>query len=165
MQLQQGQRTAWQNFGVRAEYTPTNYLQLRALSVYDSFQGGWNSVRLDLAYRPGATYVSAGARYDGVRKQWAAANLFVDGFKWGRLRTSFLLAYNGYIKEFEARHFQFTYDLHCAEAVFTIIDNPIGFRAGTSFNIFIRLKALPFDTPFGVGQRGQGFGTGTGISY
>ncbi|MBC8064203.1 MAG: hypothetical protein H7Y17_05190 [Chlorobia bacterium] len=158
LQLQQnslGPKVAWQSVGVRMEYRPVDYISLRAVSNYDSFQGSWNNLRVDLAYKPGATFVGLGAKYDGIRKTWSSFSGFVDGFKWGRLRTSALFDYNGYLKRFEARHFQFTYDLHCAEAVMTVIDNPIGFRAGTSVNFYIRLKAFPFNTGFGTGTSGQ----------
>ena len=158
LQLQRetlGPKVAWQSVGVRMEYQPVDYISLRALSNYDSFQGAWNNLRIDLAYRPGATFVGLGAKYDGIRKTWSSVTGFVDGFKWGRLRTSALFSYNGYLQRFESRHLQLTYDLHCAEAVMTIIDNPIGFRAGTSVNFYLRLKAFPFNTGFGTGTSGQ----------
>lgn len=157
-QLEQAQSfgtSPWQSLGARLEYRPVEYISLRALSTYDTFQGAWSNLRVDLAYKPGATFVGLGAKYDGIRKQWSTASGFVDGFKWGRLRTSLLFNYNGYLKRFESRHAQFTYDLHCAEAVLTVIDNPIGFRAGTSINFYIRLKAFPFNTGFGTGTSGQ----------
>lgn len=162
---EQAQQTAWQSVGVRSEWTPAPWFRLRSLSTYDTFNKGWSNVRLDLAWEAGATRVGFGARYDGFRHTWGNVNIFVDGFKWGRLKTSALLVYNGYLEEFEARHFSFTYDLHCAEAILQIIDNPTGFRSGTQISFFIRLKALPFDTPFGTGRRGQSFGTGTGFGF
>lgn len=163
--LEQGRQTPWQNISARLEWQPTDYFGIRALPTYDTFNNVWSNVRLDMTYLPGSTFVSAGARYDGVRKQWAAANFFVDGLRWGRLKTSAILSYNGYLKKFEAQHFQFTYDLHCAEAILTILDDPIGFNSGRTITFFIRIKALPFDTPFGVGKRGQPIGTGTGVGY
>lgn len=162
---EQLQQTAWQSLGFRTEWTPASWFKLRGLSTYDTFSKAWSNVRLDLAYNPGDTSIGIGARYDGFRHTWGNVNVFVDGFKWGRLKTSAILVYNGYLKQFEARHFSFTYDLHCAEAIFQIIDNPLGFRPGTQFSFFIRLKAFPFDTPFGTGRRGQSFGTGTGYGF
>ncbi len=153
-------KVAWQSLSARMEYRPTDYISLRSLSTYDSVLGQWSNIRLDLAYKPGATFVGLGAKYDGVRKTWSSVSGFVDGFKWGRLRTSLLFDYNGYLKRFESRHVQFTYDLHCAEAVLTVIDNPIGFRSGTSINFFIRIKAFPFNTGFGTGTSGQPIGIG-----
>ncbi len=163
--LEQEQQTAWQSLGVRSEWTPAKWFSLRSLSTYDTFNKNWSNVRLDMSYNPGATRVGIGARYDGFRHTWGNVNLFVDGFKMGRLKVSSLLAYNGYLKQFEARHFAFTYDLHCAEAMLQIIDNPIGFRPGTQISFFIRLKAFPFDSPFGLGRSGQSFGTGTGFGF
>lgn len=163
--LEQQDLTAWQTVGVRAEWTPVRNLNLRSLSTYDPFQKAWSNVRFDLngRLRNGAI-LSAGARYDGIRKVWGNTNLYLDGLQLGRLRFGTLLSYNGYIKQFEARHFSFTYDLHCAEAVLQIIDNPIGFRSGRTINFFVRLKAAPWDTGFGLGSRGSSFGTGTGRS-
>ncbi len=165
LQLQQetlGPKVAWQAVGVRMEYRPVDYISLRALSTYDSFQGAWNNVRIDLAYQPGATFVGLGAKYDGIRQTWSSLTGFVDGFKWGRLRTSALFSYNGYLQRFESRHLQLTYDLHCAEAIMTIIDNPIGFRSGTSINFYVRIKAFPFNTGFGTGTSGQPISLGGG---
>jgi hypothetical protein len=164
-QLEQQDLTAWQTVGVRAEWSPMRNLQLRSLSTYDPFQKAWSNVRFDLngRLRNGAT-LSAGARYDGIRKVWGNTNLYLDGLQLGRLKFGTLLSYNGYIKQFEARHFSFTYDLHCWEAVLQVIDNPIGFRSGRTINFFVRLKAAPWDTGFGLGSRGSSFGTGTGRS-
>ncbi len=159
---EQQQELAWQSVGARMEWRPTDSVQLRGLSTFDTFRHTWSNTRLDLAWRAGGTFVSAGARYDGVRHTWGNVNFYVDGFKMGRLKTSALIAYNGYLRQFEARHFSFIYDLHCAEAILQIIDNPTGFRPGTTIGFFIRLKAFPFNTPFGLGRNGQSFGTGTG---
>lgn len=159
---EEAQETAWQSIGARLEWNPTDSVQFRALNTYDTFSKAWSNVRLDLGWRAGATFVAAGARYDGIRHTWGNVNLYVDGFKTGRLKTSLLFAYNGYLQQFEARHVSFTYDLHCAEAIFQIIDSSTGFRPGTTYAFFIRLKAFPFDTPFGLGRSGQSFGTGTG---
>jgi hypothetical protein len=158
LQLEQesfGPKVAWQSVGVRMEYRPVDYISFRALSLYDSFQGAWHNMRFDLAYKPGATFIGIGAKYDGIRKSWSSVTGFLDNFKWGRLRSSAMFSYNGYLQRFEARHLQFTYDLHCAEAVLTILDNPIGFNAGTSVNFTMRLKAFPFNTGFGTGTSGQ----------
>lgn len=160
--LEEQQETAWQSIGTRVEWNPTDFVQFRALSSYDTFSKAWSNTRLDFTWKAGGTFIAAGARYDGIRHTWGNLNLYVDGFKAGRLKTSMLLAYNGYLRQFEARHFSFTYDLHCAEAIFQVIDTPVGFRPGTQYGFFIRLKAFPFNTPFGLGRSGQSFGTGTG---
>lgn len=164
LQIKQG-NTPWQSFGVRSEWTPRSWFVLRGLATYDSFQQAWSNIRFDLGYKPGATFVSAGLRYDGIQKKVGDFNLFVDGFKWGRLKTSMIIDYDGYLHQFTARHFSFTYDLHCAEAILQILDNPVGFRPGTQIAFYFRLKAFPFNTPFGVGNRGQAVGAGTGRDF
>ena len=157
------QQTAWQSLGARMEWRPYDWMQLRGLSTYDPFRKSWSNVRLDLAYQAGDTFLAVGARYDGFRHTWGNVNVYLDGFKIGpKIRTSALMTYNGYLRKFESRHLSLTYDLHCAEAIFQVIDNQTGFRPGTQFAFFIRLKAFPFDTPFGLGRRGQSIGTGTG---
>lgn len=157
------QQTAWQSMGVRMEFRPYDWLQLRGLSTYDPFRKVWSNVRLDLAYQAGDTFLAIGARYDGFRHTWGNINIYVDGFKIGpKIKTSALATYNGYLRKFESRHLSLTYDLHCAEAIFQVIDNQTGFRPGTQFGFFVRLKAFPFDTPFGLGRRGQPIGIGTG---
>jgi hypothetical protein len=164
LQIEQ-QQTPWQSVGVRSEWTPRPWFQLRGLATYDTFQHAWSNIRFDLGYKPGATFVSAGVRYDGILNRVGEVNIFVDGFKWGRLKTSMILDYDGYIRQFAARHFSFTYDLHCAEAILQILDNPTGYRPGTQIAFFIRLKAFPFNTPFGIGNRGQVVGSGTGRDF
>lgn len=157
------QQTAWQSLGARMEWRPYDWMQLRGLSTYDPFRKAWSNVRLDLAYQAGDTFLAVGARYDGFRHTWGNVNVYLDGFKIGpKIRTSALMTYNGYLRKFESRHLAVTYDLHCAEAILQVIDNQTGFRPGTQVAFFIRLKAFPFDTPFGLGRRGQSIGTGTG---
>jgi LPS-assembly protein len=157
--------TGWQSVGLRAEYRPLNNLQFRSLATYDTFLKNLSNVRFDMTFKPGATYVGLGVRYDNTRSTLGEANLFIDALKWGRLRSSILLDYNGYIRRFDARHFAFTYDLHCAELIVQILDNQTGFRPGTTVSVFLRLKAFPFDTPFGIGRRGQVVGGGTGRDF
>lgn len=164
VQLQRHQ-PAWQSINLRTEWRPHQRFQLRSQANYDSARERWSNVRWDLGWEIAGGFVSAGARYDAQRHTWGSINALADGLRWGRLRTSILLAYNGYTQQFEARHFSFIYDLHCAEAILQVIDNPVGFRRGTEIGFFIRIKAAPFATPFGSGRRGQAIGTGTGIGF
>ena len=159
------QGTHWQQVGVRSEWRPNDRFQLRGLSVYDPTIKKWSTTRLDAVYEVRDFYAGIGARYDGTRSSWSNVNLFVDGLKFGRLRSSFLLAYNGYTKKFDNRHFQFTYDMHCTEAVLQVIENNVGFRSGRQINFFIRIKAFPSDSGFGIGNRGQPIGTATGSGF
>jgi hypothetical protein len=46
-----------------------------------------------------------------------------------------------------------------------VIDNQTGFRPGRQVFFFVRLKALPFTSPFGVGSFGQALGTGGGVRF
>ncbi len=164
LQLEQ-KETPWQQVGVRAEYHPVDFFMFRALSSYDPREQLWSNIRLDMSYKPGATYVSFGARYDGIRKVWSNANLFLDGLKIGRARLSSILTYNGFTKNFDAQQYSLIYDLHCAEAVLNITDTGTGFRSGREISFFLRLKAFPFDLPFGFGRRGEPLGTGTGRNF
>jgi len=157
--------SAWQQVGVRMEWRPQSWFEFRALPTYDTIQRKWSNIRFDLGYLPGATYVGIGARYDGVREVWGAFNIFVDALKWGRMKASTLLTYNGYLKKFESKHYSLTYDLHCAEAILQVLENNVGFRSGRSIAFYIRLKAFPFDTPFGLNSRGAPIGTATGRGF
>lgn len=163
--LRMNTQTPYQFVGVRTEYTPANWFSLRTQENYDPVQKLWNSARVDIAYRPGATFVSLGAQYDGQRQVWGSTNVFIDGLKWGRLSMSTLLQYNGYIKQFQTKQFSFAYDLHCAEAVLQVLDNNTGFNPGRQIVFFLRIKALPFQSPFGVGSFGQALGTGGGVRF
>lgn len=155
----------WSPVGLRMEYNPHEWLLLRTLATYDPFYKGVANYRFDGTWQPGATLVGLGVRYDNTRSTWAEVDLYVSSFKCGRLKTDFRMSYNGYSKQFNSIQASLTYDLHCAEAIAQIVDNPIGFQSGTSFQFFIRLKGLPLDTSFGSGTRGQPFGYGTGIGY
>ncbi|HEY0868343.1 MAG TPA: hypothetical protein VGE01_13240 [Fimbriimonas sp.] len=164
LRLQDG-NTAWQQVGVRAEYTPLRNILLRSLATYDSFNERWSNVRIDTTWQPGATTVSLGARYDGFQQVWGNVNLYIDNLKWGRTRFSTMLAYNGYTKRLDAQEYSFIYDLHCAEAILTVVESQVGYRPGRDIQFFIRLKALPFDSIFGTGKRGSPVGIGTGRDF
>jgi LPS-assembly protein len=152
----------WQTLNLRSLWAPNDRFRLQATAGYDSPRQVWSNVRFDLGWRVAGGLLSAGARFDGERHTWGAVNLYAEGLRWGRLTAGVLLNYNGYRRGFEARHFSFVYDLHCVDAILQIIDNPVGFRSGREIAFFIRLKALPFATPFGSGRRGQAVGFGSG---
>lgn len=157
--------TPWQQLGLRSEWDPKSWFMLRSLSTYDTFSGQWSSVRLDMTYRPGATLLSVGARYDGIRKVWGSVNVVLENLKVGRTRVSTILQYNGFTKQFDSKQYQFTYDLHCWEAVLNVVENNTGFRAGREVQFLFRIKAFPFGTNFGTGRRGQPYSTGTGRDF
>jgi LPS-assembly protein len=156
---------AWQPVGVRMEWQPKDYLLMRTQAMYDTLSGAWSNIRIDTSYKPGATYLSVGSYYDGIRHTWENANLFLDNLTWGKTKLSAILTYNGYTQQFDNEQFSVTYDLHCAEAVFTYQVQNNGFEPGRTMTFMIRLKALPFSSPFGAGSRGQPLGTGTGTSF
>jgi len=158
-------QAAWQPVGVRMEWQPENYLLMRTQAVYDTFQGAWSNIRIDTSYKPGATFLSVGSYYDGIRHTWSNINLFVDGLTWGKTKISAILAWNGYTEQFDNQQYNLIYDLHCAEAVLTYQQQNAGFNPGRTITLMIRIKALPFSSPFGAGTRGQPLGTGTGTSF
>ncbi|MDX2064842.1 MAG: hypothetical protein SFX74_03765 [Fimbriimonadaceae bacterium] len=155
----------WQQVGLRSEYTPTSWFQARAVSSYDTINQLWSGVRLDFSYRPGATLVTLGARYDGFQRRWSDANLFVNNLKWGRTRLSAVLTYNGFTKTIDAAQYSAIYDLHCWEAVISVTEFRTGFRPGREVQFFVRLKAFPTDSLFGIGRRGQSVGNGVGYGF
>lgn len=138
-------------------------MDVTASASYDTFNLAWNNLRLDTALNFGRTNVNFGARYDGLRSQWAGFNMLVNGFQIGKVSTNFLVDYNGYTKQMDSQHYQFIYNLHCTEAVFEVIDNQVGFRSGRSYAFYIRIKALPNGSGFGQGTRGQTIGGGYGF--
>jgi len=163
LQVRQNQ-VGWQTVNLESVWEPTQDLRFRTSANYDSSRSLWSNVRFDLQWWVGNTFISAGARYDASRHTWANANLLVQGLKIGKLSANVLFNYNGFLKKFENQQYLFIYDLHCAEAILTYKDAPVGFRSGREISFFLRLKALPVNTNFGVGRRGQGIGTGTGIN-
>lgn len=154
--------TGWISPGMKLEYLPSPGFKARLTGNYLPELSSLGNVRFDMAWQAGETFVGVGLRYDGVRHSWANLNLFVDAFKIGRLKVSALLLYNGYSSKFDTRHIALTYDLHCAEAILQVLESNAGFRPGREFLFFIRIKGLPFDTPFGIGRQGQPLGYGTG---
>lgn len=153
----------WQYVWLRSQWKPGDWMNLNASASYDTFNTAWSNLRLDSEFVVGSTRLNLGARYDGLRSQWAGFNVLVDGFRLGKVRTNLLLDYNGYTKQMDSQHYQFIYNLHCAEAVFEIIDNQVGFRAGRTFAFYFRIKAVPTNTGFGSGTRGQSIGGGYGF--
>lgn len=157
-------RVAWQFLNLDSVWEPHRDFRLRTSAGYDSFRSVWSNVRFDLQWWTGRTFVTAGARYDASRHTWANVNLLVQGLQLGKLTANVLFNYNGFTKKFESQQYLLVYDLHCAEAILTYKDSAVGFRSGREVSFFIRLKALPTNTNFGIGRRGQGIGTGTGIN-
>ena len=154
----------WQQFNLRTEYRPRDYLNFRTLTTYDTISQNWSSVRLDFTYQPGATFVTLGARYDGFQKRWSNANLYLANLKWGRTRVGAVLSYNGFTKEIDAAQYNAVYDLHCWELVLSLSEYKTGFRPGREVQVFFRLKAFPTDLPFGIGRRGQSIGSNIGFN-
>lgn len=164
LQIERGE-TPWQQVWLRGDWTPSSAFRLRSTATYDTFQRVWGTARLDAEALLGRTRLIAGARYDGRRSQWAGFSLQVRGFRVGRVGAAALFEYNGYTQQFDAQHYMVTYDMHCTEAVLEILDNQTGFRSGRQIGFYIRLKALPFSSPFGLGRRGEAIGTNSGIEY
>lgn len=155
-------RIAWQSPAVRLEYEPSPSFRIRALANYLPDRSEWGSLRMDAAGEFGDFRFGASARYDGIRERWGSLNVFFDGVTIGRLRMATLLRYNGFLNRFDAAHFSFIYDLHCTEVILQVLDTRTGLRPGTEVVFLIRLKALPFASPFGVGRGGQPLDLGTG---
>ncbi len=155
----------WQLVGARTEWRPNENFEIRSVASYDPQRQVWSNLRFDLGWQSDEAFVSLGARYDGFRQQWGAVNAYFEGLKFGRLRATGVVNFNGYLKKIEAQQYLLTYDLHCAELVMQVIDNRVGFRPGREIYVFLRLKAIPYQPDFGVGRRGQPIGTGTGSGF
>ena len=156
---------AWQQLGLRAEFNPARYFGLRALATYDTISKLWSGVRIDTTYIPGATFLSVGARYDGIRGAWSNLDLFLNSLKVGRSRLSASASYNGFTKQLDGYQVNAIYDLHCADAIVTFSEFRTGFRPGREISFFIRLKAFPTDTLFGIGRQGQPLGPTVGRDF
>jgi hypothetical protein len=159
------QEIGWQQVNIRSQYTPRENFFMRGLAIYDTFRKEWSNMRFDAAYQHGDQFYALGARYDGIRKVWSSADLFMQNLQFGRTKLSTILTYNGFTKQFDTMQFAAVYDLHCAEAILVYTRQTSGFRAGNDVQIMIRLKALPFDIPFGFGRRGQPLGTPGGFGF
>lgn len=154
--------TAWQQLGFRSDYLPNDRLSFRSTANYDTYNKSWGSIRSDLEYRFNVLYAALGVRYDAERSTLSDANLYLSGLHFGKTGFEARIEYNGYLKQFQAQQYGIVYDLHDAEVVLQMVDSEYGFRPGRTFNFFIRLKALPYNSLFGTGTRGQPIGTGTG---
>ena len=156
---------AWQQLGIRSEWTPRTGILFRGLYTYDTYQQAFSQLRFDLSSYGREARGNLNAQYDGIQHTWSTFNGSIDGLRLGRTKISALFSYNGYLKKFETKQYAFTYDLHCAEAVLAIQENNFGFRPGRQIYLLLRIKALPFDVPFGTGTRGQGVGFGSGTNF
>lgn len=158
-------QVGWQPVGIRMEWRPKDSLLIRGQTIYDPTLTSWSNTTFDIGYGHNDTFLSIGARYDGLRQVWGNFNVYLDGFRVGRTRVAALMTYNGYLKKFDSKHLSLIYDLHCAEAVLEVLENNFGFRSGREIYFSIRLKAFPFGSNFGTGTRGQPIGTGTGSGF
>lgn len=156
---------AWQQLGIRSEWTPRSGILFRGLYTYDTYQQVFSQLRFDLTSYGREARGNLNAQYDGVQHTWSTFNGSIDGLRMGRIKLAALFSYNGYLKTFETKQYAITYDLHCAEAVLAVQENNFGFRPGRQVYFLIRIKALPFDIPFGTGTRGQGVGFGSGTNF
>ncbi|MBL8066645.1 MAG: hypothetical protein JNM34_12440 [Chthonomonadaceae bacterium] len=153
----------WQFVWLRNAWKPGPWMTVSASGSYDTFNQAWSNFRFDSAIDVRGLGINFGARYDGLRSQWAGFNALVTGFKLGKLTTNFLLDYNGYDQRMDSQHYQFIYDLHCTEAILEVIENQAGFRSGRTVAFYIRLKAIPSGSDFRQGTRGQSIGGGYGF--
>jgi LPS-assembly protein len=155
----------WQQVGVRSEYRLGGAFSFRTLSTYDTLRTKWSNVRLDTLWQTPALLASISARYDASTSKWASVNAYIEGIEVGKMRLGTTLNYNGYTKRFDSQQYNFVYDLHCAEAVFSVSDYGTGFRSGKEIGFFIRLKAIPIDSNFGRGRLGNALGSGSGRDF
>ncbi|MBS1717214.1 MAG: hypothetical protein JSS72_05740 [Armatimonadetes bacterium] len=160
-----GLQTHFQQLGVRADYDIRKDFLLRTLSSYDPALRTWSNIRADLSLRQGPSFMAIGTRYDGIRHQLAALNLYATALRYGKASFDMRAAYDGFLKRFAAQQYAMTYDLHDAELVVTYDDASTGFNSGKQIGIFLRLKILPFDNSFGLGRQGQPIGGGTGRDF
>jgi LPS-assembly protein len=155
----------WQQVGLRSEYKLGSAFSLRSLATYDTFRQAWSNLRFDSIWQTPSVVTSLSARYDGFQHTWASVNAYIDGIRSGKTRIGTTLNYNGYTKQFDSQQYNVIYDLHCAEAVFSISDYGTGFRSGREIGFFIRLKAIPVDSGFGRGRLGNALGSGSGRDF
>jgi hypothetical protein len=155
----------WQSVSLRAEWNPGEETRVRASSFYDTFSSVWSSFQLDADFKIQQARFILGARYDGRRQKLGAASLTATNLRWGKIGASMVVDYNGFSQQVEAIQAQFVYDLHCSEAVLEVVDNRVGFRSGRQIGFYIRLKAFPAFSPFGIGRRGQAIGGAGGIGF
>lgn len=160
-----GKITPWQTVVSRLEYRPSDALRASVVSTYDPFNQLWQSVRTEFNYQLDDLRLAVGARYDGSRSTWGSINVLADGLRWGRLGVSALWNYNGYTKRLDSQQYALTYDMHCTEAILNWTENRTGFRNGRFIEFTIRIKALPFRSPFGTGTRGQQLGGLGGFNF
>ena len=164
LQEKRGQ-VAWNTVGAALRYRPSDDFLALVSSSYDPRDQLWTTTRLAFAWRMGETTLQAEGRYDGRLERWGNANFRLEALRLGRVKTSLLLLYNGYLKQFDTQQFQLTYDLHCVEAVIGYRNTLTGYRRGQDFQFAIRLKALPYRSDFGLGVSGEPLDTSTGVDF
>ena len=155
----------WQQVGLRSEYGVKDKLLIRSLSTYDTIKHTWSNFRLDLTEKGPTQHFAFGTRFDGYRHTWSNANLSFDGLQTGKTTLAAAMTYNGYSRRFDQRQFNMIYDLHCWEAVVAVTDSATGFRSGTEFQFFFRLKGFATSSLFGSSRRGEPINYGTGSQF
>ena len=165
IQREKAGQIAWQQVGIRSEWTPRSGIVARGLYTYDTYQQAFTQLRFDFSAIGREARLNLNTQYDGIQHTFSTVNGSIDGLRIGRTKIAAVFSYNGYLQKFESKQFAFTYDLHCAEAVLAIQENDTGFRPGRQVFLLLRLKAFPFDIPFGTGTRGRALGFGNGTSF
>jgi len=156
-------RPAWQTVGLRSEWRPNARLQARSSLSYDPVRQVWSNLRADAGWQISGGYAGLGVRFDGGRHTWSDVNVLLTDVKWGKTSVSLLANYNGYSKRIDQRQVQLVYDLHCVDAVVEYRESSVGYLPGRQITVYVRIKALPSSSSFGLGSRGQPLGTGTGV--
>lgn len=156
-------RPAWQTVGLRSEWRPNERFQARTSFTYDPFRQVWSNLRADAGWLVAGGFAGLGVRFDGGRHTWSDLNLLLTDLQWGKTGISLLATYNGFSRRIEQRQVKLVYDLHCVDAVLEYRESTAGYLPGRQFSVYVRIKAFPSSSGFGLGNQGQPIGTGTGV--
>jgi hypothetical protein len=152
----------WQDLSLRASTHPSKNTAISLSTGYDFNLGQWKTLTNQVQFvLPKKITLDIGTRYNTDKGKVDLMRGRFDIYAGKKWRLEGITSWNGLTKSFDYKAFRITRDLHCWEASITF-DNETGFRQDNMISLDFRIKALPRQDRFGIGQFGQMVDTSMG---
>lgn len=159
----------WENLLTQITYRPTHEFATQLQGTYDPNTGQFFDVTdtiqarssSGLAFNSSARYVPQNHEFSEIDSSLDLP-IIVDKNEDAGYRIQALEGYNGFTNQFTYKGVALTRSWHDWELSAIYEDIPSGINPGQTFYLNFRLKAFPGYQPFGVGEFGQGLGSGIG---
>lgn len=155
-------QSPWQDLALRVSTHPVKNTAISLSTGYDFNLGQWKTLTNQVQFViPKKITLDIGTRYNTDKGKVDMMRGRFDIYAGKKWRLEGITSWNGLTKSFDYKAFRITRDLHCWEASVTF-DNETGFRKDNMISLDFRIKALPRQDRFGIGQFGQMVDTSMG---